>query len=206
MLLSSVVLRPSPTQGKGLFATRPLPAGTVVWHPCRQCRVWGPAEVESLPEDEYRTVDELGYWLTKSRLLLPCLNACWMNHSCRPATLDFGLDFGVTVRDIAPGEEITLDYRTFMSDPAWTVVCNCQQENCQRLITPSEGLDATLRADWKARLMKVLPLVTAVPQELNDSLSACSSSYRRLLAGSNPQEVLEEAVSIREPAFLEANG
>lgn len=206
MLLSSIALRPSPTQGQGLFATRHIPAGTVVWHPCRRCRVWGRAEAESLPEDEYRRVDELGYWLTKDRLLLPCSNACWMNHSCRPATLDFGLDFGVAVRDIAPGEEVTLDYRTFMSDPAWAVVCNCRQENCDRLISPPGGFDAALRASWKERLMRVLPLVASVPQELGGSLSECSPSYRRLLAGANPEEVLDEAVSIREPAFLESNG
>jgi hypothetical protein len=129
-----------------------------------------------------------------------------MNHSCDPATLDFGLEFGVAVRDIAPGDEVTLDYRTFMNDPPWKVICNCRQENCQRVISPAGGYDPLVQIDWKAKLVKALSLSLSVPQELGKGLSEWSRSYNRLMEKARPEDVLDETVSIRAPAFLETDG
>src|SRR5262245_25946217 len=130
MLLPGIEVSESPTHGRGLFARQHIPRGTVVWHPCPECRVVPAAELKHVPTADFQDLDELGYYLEDGDILLPCSNACRMNHSCDAAVLDFGLDFAVAVRDIRPGEEVTCDYRTFASDPDWVVQCRCETSAC----------------------------------------------------------------------------
>jgi hypothetical protein len=203
MLLPGVVLRESPVHGRGLFATLAIPPGTVVWHPCKGCPAWSAGEMQRLPRSEWARLDEHGYWLCDGGLLLPCRDACWMNHSCAAAVLDFGLDFGVAVRGIPAGAEVTCDYGSFASDPWWTIPCRCGAAGCRRRISSQDGLRADVRAQWQAVLEAVLPLVGAIPQPLRESLSECSPVYRALRDGR--AVCLAASASIRRPAFRDGS-
>lgn len=60
-----------------------------------------------------------------------------INHSCAPNTgLRFADDgvFLIAIRDITPGEEITWDYSTTLSDPNWRMPCACGDASCRGMI------------------------------------------------------------------------
>jgi D-ala D-ala ligase C-terminus/SET domain len=55
------------------------------------------------------------------------------NHSCNPNTEYSGLNV-IATRPIAAGEELTLDYTTFLNDEMESFICNCGAENCKKVI------------------------------------------------------------------------
>ena len=61
-----------------------------------------------------------------------------LNHSCDP-TLGWADERGLrAVRDIAPGEELTVDYATCIADPSFVMMCHCETYRCRQVI---EGTD-----------------------------------------------------------------
>jgi SET domain-containing protein len=64
-----------------------------------------------------------------------------LNHSCDPNlgwTDDATL---VAVREIAAGDELTVDYATVISDPEFVMMCHCETYRCRQVI---EGTDWTI--------------------------------------------------------------
>lgn len=110
-------VRPSPIHGVGLFALQDVKSGTVVVWECGRCLV--------VPEDvlernmfhaEAAQVRRWGYLRSPGVWLLPCDHARYVNHSDAP-NLKTGRFGDYAARDIAAGEELTVDYRAF--DLAW---------------------------------------------------------------------------------------
>jgi D-alanine-D-alanine ligase-like ATP-grasp enzyme len=58
------------------------------------------------------------------------------NHSCEPNTRYEGLNV-VAIKSTKKGEELTLDYATFLDDEMENFVCNCGSVNCKKIITVS---------------------------------------------------------------------
>ena len=61
-----------------------------------------------------------------------------LNHSCEPNVGWADDETIVALRDIAPGEELTLDYATAISDPDFVLMCHCETYRCRQVI---EGTD-----------------------------------------------------------------
>lgn len=143
MLLVPVQVRPSAIHGLGVFATRPIRAGTVVWQfdpgiDQRRSVKW----VEGQPEHVRRFVASHGVLsLDKRSYYLVGDYTLFVNHSDAPnlAPRDDMLvnEEGVVVaaRDIRADEELTVDYASidggdqeraqqgiplFAGAPAWT--------------------------------------------------------------------------------------
>lgn len=204
MLLSTIVVKPSTIDGQGLMATQDIPQGCVVWLPCPECQVWSTAEIGELSEDQLQWLDIYAYTLDDGDILLPCQHAYQMNHSCGANVLDFGLEFGVAVRDIQAGEEITCDYRSFSSDTPWVLYCHCNAPECVGTIRPTDGHNPEVQNQWVARLLPVLPLLERVQQPLHDILMQCCPSYHN--ARINPDKyIFTGNSSIRKPSFLMAS-
>lgn len=55
------------------------------------------------------------------------------NHSCDPNTAYDGLNV-IALRKIKRGEELTLDYTTFLNDEMESFICNCGATNCKKII------------------------------------------------------------------------
>lgn len=72
----------------------------------------------------------------------------YINHSCNPSAGIRGSIEIVAMRDIKKGEEITFDYSTSESEDGWTLVCQCGEENCRRLIESYELLPAELKLKY----------------------------------------------------------
>lgn len=61
--------------------------------------------------------------------------ADWVNHSCAPNSGFCGQIVLVALRDIAPGEEICLDYAMCDSHPYCEFDCRCGAEGCRGRVT-----------------------------------------------------------------------
>ena len=94
--------RPSPVAGRGLFATAPLAAGTVVLRPDAPVHEAGP-----------------------------------VNHACDP-NLGWAGDELVTLRDVAAGEELLVDYAMSVTDQSFYLRCHCPSYRCRQMV---EGTD-----------------------------------------------------------------
>jgi SET domain-containing protein len=110
---------PSAIAGLGLFAAEPIPSGTEVWQftPGFDLDL-DPSIVDEQPALARETLLHYGYVDRRlGRFILCCDDARFMNHSDKPNVAPrqdgdrYGVD--VSVREILPGEEITVDYSHF---------------------------------------------------------------------------------------------
>jgi hypothetical protein len=153
--------------GLGVFATRPIPRGTIIWVldrldqvvPCTQVERFGQAYEALLERYAFRNAE--GAWIL-----------CWdfarlVNHSCDANSLSTGWDFDVAVRDIAAGEEITNDYASLNLDAPFR--CCCEALGCRRWVEPGdfERLDAR----WDELVKDAFTDVARVAQPLWQWLS-----------------------------------
>lgn len=60
------------------------------------------------------------------------------NHSCEPNTAYDGLNV-VALKDIQPGEELTLDYATFLDETMEPFECQCKSLHCRGTIVGTPG-------------------------------------------------------------------
>jgi SET domain-containing protein len=61
-----------------------------------------------------------------------------VNHSCDPNLRWADDQRLVTIGDVPAGAELTCDYATCISDPAFTLFCHCETYRCRQVI---EGTD-----------------------------------------------------------------
>ncbi len=66
------------------------------------------------------------------------------NHSCDPNTEYSGLNV-VATKYIPAGEELTLDYTSFLNNEMESFICNCGAENCKKVIQGAESNSITDR-------------------------------------------------------------
>ena len=134
-----IEVRPSPIHGKGMFATAPIEKGQVV-------TIWGGTLL--LTEEDIATSKRARDWQAKgyiwgtigeglylARLLGPGEQDLtdFINHSCDP---NVWMQDEVTLearRDIAIGEELTIDYAMFEGSEDWVPpwACLCGSACCR---------------------------------------------------------------------------
>ncbi|MHA6266362.1 SET domain-containing protein [Aliiroseovarius sp. CAU 1755] len=134
MLRSTLTVSRSCISGRGVFARQEIPALEIVWYPCESCLTVPKYSVSRLNGSDINALKEFGLTLSNGCDLLPCRGAAFFNHSCTPNVLQVGQNFGMTVRKVATGEELTIDYATFPHEPPWSFLCRCRENDCRRLI------------------------------------------------------------------------
>lgn len=116
MILVPTYVGPSEIEGVGVFAAAPIRKGTRIWLLDENFdRVLSDPEIERLGPEQRAFVERYGYpHTTKAGLtILELDNGRFMNHSSEPNTDFSNPEFGLVIRDIAEGEEITCDYEEF---------------------------------------------------------------------------------------------
>jgi hypothetical protein len=116
-------VRQTGDRGRGLFATRPIAAGTLLM----EMKGWL-ARGDALKDSWLCLQVDHDLWLCSHGDLI---DDCG-NHSCDPnAGFTDGRPVLFALRDIEPGEEITWDYSTSLSEAGWTLDCRCGSPMCR---------------------------------------------------------------------------
>ena len=150
-------LRPSPIQGLGAFATRPIPAGVRLIEyageritPAEanarypEADAAGSAPAGSAPADTARHHTYL-FAINDQVVIDAAVNgnaARFLNHSCAPncdAVIDDGRIWIETVHDIEPGEELVYDYAFILPERHTPAAkrrypCHCGAITCRGTI------------------------------------------------------------------------
>ncbi len=102
---------------------------------------------EHWPDNEKLMFRRYAYPLSNEVFLLWDNNpAEWapQNHSCQPNTAYDGLNV-IAITDIPPGQELTLDYASFLDENMEPFQCTCGSLGCRGWITGSPGNSVTHR-------------------------------------------------------------
>ena len=89
---------------------------------------WKPEEVENFKRYAWPLSDEIYIlWDSKPSEWAP------QNHSCDPNTQYAGLNV-IGRKNIRKGEELTLDYTSFLNNEMESFICNCGAPDCKKII------------------------------------------------------------------------
>ena len=137
-------IRPSPMQGLGAFATRPIPAGIrlIEYAGERLSPADAEARYPDVPGERHHTF----LFAIDDDVVVDAAvggnDARFINHSCDPncdAVIDRGRIWIETIRDIAPGEELAYDYAYVLEERHTAAArrrfpCHCGAARCRGTI------------------------------------------------------------------------
>ena len=153
--------------GFGVFATRRIPRGTIVWALDDLDQRLTPQRVRQLGRRYQSLLERYSYVSARGDRVLCWDHARWINHSCDANVLSTGWEFDMAVRDIEGGEEITNDYGALNLEQSFH--CCCGRPVCRGVVGPEDF--AALAPAWDARVREAFPDVRRVPQPLWSWLS-----------------------------------
>ena len=153
--------------GDGVFATKPIPKGTLVY-------VKDPLEIDlsdaafrALPHAIRQIADKYSYIDERGHRILSWDIAKFVNHSCEPNTISSGYGFEIAIRDIDAGEEITDEYGLFNLE--WSIECHCGSGTCRGAIR-GDDIDE-LYPKWDEWVIESLRSFNDVDQPLRPYLA-----------------------------------
>jgi hypothetical protein len=153
--------RPSPIEGLGLFAVRPIADGEVVMRLGGE--VIDDATLAALEPPYSSVVLDEGAHL----LIDPAHPVRYGNHGCAPNLWMEGALTTIARRPIAVGEELTVDYATQTGTEAWRMACRCGAEACRREITGADWrlphLQAAYGDHWTPLLLRRIRALRGEP-------------------------------------------
>lgn len=195
MLIPWTALRAvSQEVGQGLFATRLIRAGTLVWvEDCLDQRI---------PIERFRRLPEAmlarAYWHAYIPGAVDYYLLCWddakfMNHSCEPNCMAVAPGIEIAVTDILAGEQLTCDYSGYGLQQWERFECHCGAPSCNGIVADQPSA-ATARRH-AGSVERALRQVSRVEQPLAFLLSpaqrqACDTSERR---GAQPMRLAYSA-------------
>jgi D-alanine-D-alanine ligase-like ATP-grasp enzyme len=141
--------------GFGIYATKPIKAGEVIFKgEEKQQRLVTRANVNKYwSEEEKDLFRKYAYPISDEVYVLWDSNPSeWapQNHSCDPNSAYKGFNVLAT-RDIAKGEELTLDYASFLNEETESFHCQCGAHNCRGLVTGIPNNSVTLREQMQKK-------------------------------------------------------
>ncbi len=141
MLHSAIeVRRKGKIHGNGLFTTRLIRKGELVWELDELTYTW--KEIEGWDEERRKDFNWYGFQIGVDRYSLPEGLSREMNHSCDSNTWWLkGSNSLFARRDIEIDEEVTYDYSTCDIDLFLEMECHCGSQNCRGIITNRDYLD-----------------------------------------------------------------
>jgi hypothetical protein len=140
--------RPSPIHGTGLFAAQPIAAGEIVavkgGHVLTGSQ-WASLE-PTLGPAEIQIADDL--FIAPVRQDHRDGSMLYTNHSCDPNLAIQGQIVLVAMRDIVPGEELTIDWAT-TDDGDYTLACRCGSPRCRGTVTGKDWTNPELQERYR---------------------------------------------------------
>jgi hypothetical protein len=152
----------NPTIGWGVFATRPIPRGTITWSLDALDQRFRAEQITALPAYAQEQLAKYSYVDGRGDHILCWDHARFFNHSCAANCLSVGYDFELAVRDIAADEQLTDDYGTL--NPTEPFPCSCGDHACRGNVRPDDHVRHGPR--WNTLAREAFFLIRTVPQPL----------------------------------------
>ena len=202
----------SQARGSGVFATRFIPKGTIVWVLSAVDRLFSIEQVAAMSPKEREDFGQVACLINEGVYLLSEDDTRFINHSCNANSLTVnGIEISLAIRDIQADEEITEDYGLYYANGGFGD-CLCGSANCRRKICQD---DIQQYGDkWDRQIEAVFPSIPQVEQPLWDAIApARREQIETILAGKSPlpsckslkcsPEQLQQAAEYLWPAFNE---
>jgi uncharacterized protein len=140
---------PSAIEGRGVHAVEAIAGGEVV--AVKGGHIIDGAGVAGLPEALRDSAFPLAADLFVAALTDGEYEDVLMriNHSCAPNVGMGGNVVLVAMRDIAAGEELTIDYALFLADPGFAMGCRCRAAACRGSVTGTDWMRPGLRDRYR---------------------------------------------------------
>lgn len=138
-------IRASPIQGAGAFATEKIPSGTRLIEYAGQRLTPAESDARYPDDDEAARHHTYLFAIDDDVVIDAAVNgneARFINHSCDPncdAVIDDGRIWIETIRDLAPGEELSYDYAYVLEERHTPAAkrrfpCHCGSPKCRGTI------------------------------------------------------------------------
>jgi hypothetical protein len=148
--------------GFGVFATRPIPRGSITWVQDELDRVLTAEKLRQLGPSYAATLAKYSYLSGRGEYILCWDLARYINHSCSPSCLSGGYNFELAVRDIDVGEELTDDYATLNLSESFQ--CLCGTPGCRGTVGQDDVY--ALADEWDDAVREAFPWIAKTPQPL----------------------------------------
>lgn len=137
----------SAIEGKGVYATGPIKAGELIavfggfvcsFEDLNELEKSDPKAFENFTQTAIQVDEHLVYSPTDTDQYS---DIEYLNHSCEPNAGFSSPIHLVAMRDIDPGEEITMDYAMCISSGIFAIEeCECGRSSCRKQITENDWL------------------------------------------------------------------
>ncbi len=154
--------------GYGVFATAPIPAGTIVYVKDSLEIVVSPHDYLLHSPQMREVVDRYSYIDERGNRIVSWDFAKYVNHCCNCNTISTGYGFEIAIRDIAAGEQITDEYGIFNLEEDMPLICG--QPHCRGSVGPAD-FDRYYQ-EWDAKIRSTIGNLFAVDQPLLTFVSA----------------------------------
>ena len=124
--------------GVGVFATKMIPKGTIIWALDDLDIILEEDEIESLDLVRREIVYKYAYLNDDDYYVLCWDHARYMNHSFSPNVVSTVYEIELASRDILPGEQITCDYATLGLDKPFE--CEPEEGTSSTVVMPDDYL------------------------------------------------------------------
>lgn len=151
-----------PYIGYGVFATRAIPRGTVVWVQDQLDRVFTEEDVRELEPALQQVLDRYCFRDRHGGLVLCWDNARFVNHSFFPNCILTPYGFDLAVADIPQGGQVTNDYGLF--NVGETIEC-LPEEGSSRTCVRSDDL-LHYSGHWDDQIRRAFGVFSRVEQPL----------------------------------------
>ncbi|CAH0158137.1 MULTISPECIES: SET domain-containing protein [Peribacillus] len=135
--------------GVGIFATKMIPKGTIIWALDDLDIILEEDEIESLDIVRREIVYKYAYLNDDDRYVLCWDHARYMNHSFSPNVVSTVYEIEFASRDILPGEQITCDYASLGIDEPFE--CEPEEGTSSTVVMPDDYLHRYKEWDQLAR-------------------------------------------------------
>lgn len=131
--MSKIYVGNSKIAGKGLFASKNIKKGEVVFIMKGEV-----IKMNAHNKDRILALPNI-VGIDKDLWIDPVEPYVFINHSCDPTTSVKGRVTYVALKNIKKGEEITFDY-SISEDSSWTMKCSCGSYCCRKIIRGTRQL------------------------------------------------------------------
>ncbi|HEY3035495.1 MAG TPA: SET domain-containing protein-lysine N-methyltransferase [Streptosporangiaceae bacterium] len=139
----------SAIEGRGVHAVEAIAGGEVV--AVKGGHIVDGSTVAGLPEAIRDSAFPIGPDLVLAALTPGEYEGVMMrvNHSCQPNVGMGGNIVLVAMRDIAAGEELTIDYALFLGDPGFAMACRCATAACRGVVRGTDWMRTDVQERYR---------------------------------------------------------